>query len=78
MFPPPPQAGPKWDGKQLVIHIEQEQQGKKMNWHEVITDITPKSYTQTIDIGDSPDHMQRWLTMHSKKVSDAGTKSVGR
>ncbi len=67
MFPAPPQPGPKWDGKQLVIHIEQEQQGKKMIWHEVIADISPNSYTQTIDIGESPSQMRRWLTMHAKK-----------
>ena len=75
MFPPPPQAGPKWDGKQLVIHIEQEQQGQKMIWHEVISEITSKSYTQTIDIGDAPDHMRRWLTMHAKRVV---SKSAGQ
>ena len=75
MFPPPPQAGPKWDGKQLVIYIEQEQQGQKMIWHEVITDISPNAYTQFIDIGDAPDHMQRWLTMHAKRVTNAPSKS---
>jgi len=78
MFPPPPQPGPKWDGKQLVIHIEQEQQGQKMIWHEAISEITSKSYTQTIDIGDAPDHMQRWLTMHARRVANVESKNAGR
>lgn len=74
MFPAPPQPGPKWDGKRLVLHMEDEQQGKKMIWHEVFSDITSTSYTQTVDIGESPNQLKRWLTIHAKKVDGMRSK----
>jgi hypothetical protein len=71
MFPAPPQPGPQWDGQQLIIHIEGEQEGKKVVWHEVISDITPESFTQTADIGESGSHLSRWFTIHA--VRKAGS-----
>jgi len=62
MFPPPPQPGPKWDGKQLVIQFEQEQDGKKLIWREAISEIKPQSFTQSVDIGEPGGSLQRWLT----------------
>jgi hypothetical protein len=74
MFPAPPQPGPKWDGKRLVIHIEGEGEDK-LTWQEIISDVTANSFTQTVDIGESGGPMKRWLTMHSTKIADA-TKSL--
>jgi hypothetical protein len=70
MFPPPPQPGPQWDGKQLVIHLEEEQEGKKIVWKEVISDITANSFTQTADIGDSDAHLARWFTIHAVRKTE--------
>ncbi len=37
-----------WDGKQFVIdEMETSKSGKKSVWHEVWSDITPNSFTQT-------------------------------
>ncbi|HUJ30322.1 MAG TPA: hypothetical protein VLY23_03520 [Candidatus Acidoferrum sp.] len=72
MFPPPPQPGPQWDGKKLVIHIESEQDGKKMVWLEILSDITANSFTQTADIGEDGGPLRRWFTTHA--VRQTGTK----
>jgi hypothetical protein len=37
----------QWDGKQLVIDFQFPENGKKMMWHEVWSDFTPTSFTQT-------------------------------
>jgi len=71
MFPPPPQPGPQWDGKKLVLHVETDQGGKKMIFHEVIRDITPTSYTQTGDVGESGAPLKRWFTIHATRVRNA-------
>ncbi|HTS12406.1 MAG TPA: hypothetical protein VMH00_09840 [Candidatus Limnocylindrales bacterium] len=69
MFPPPPQPGPRWDGKTLSIHIVSDQAGKRMVWDEAISDITAASFTQTASIaeGDSPSHL--WFTSHAVRRS---------
>jgi len=73
MFPPPPQPGPKWDGKQLVIQFEQEQDRKKLVWREAVSNIKPESFTQTVDIGE-PDHpLNRWLTIHATRIHAPAT-----
>jgi len=46
MFPPPPQPGPVWDGKKLVLHVESSQGGRRMIFHEEISEIKANSYTQ--------------------------------
>jgi hypothetical protein len=69
MFPPPPQAGPQWDGKRLFIHLESEEQGKKMVWEEAIQDITAKSFIQTVDLGEAGGHLNRWFTTHAERES---------
>jgi hypothetical protein len=76
MFPGPPLPGPKWDGKQLVVDTESEIAGKKFVWHEVISDITPTSFTQTADIGESGGALKRWFTIHATKITDARLPST--
>ena len=39
-----------WDGKQFAINEWETHDGKKTLWHEVWSDITPTSYTQTGDV----------------------------
>jgi hypothetical protein len=70
MFPAAPQAGPKWDGKRLIIHIAGEQVGdSKVDWQEILFDMTPDSFTQTVDIGAPDGPLKRWLTIHSTKMT---------
>lgn len=70
MFPPAPQAGPKWDGKRLVIHIDGEEVGNtKVVWEEILSDIKPRSFVQTVDVAESGGPLKRWLTIHSTKIS---------
>jgi len=71
MFPAPPQPGPQWDGKRLVLHVESEQGSRKMVFHEVISDITPDSYTQSADIGEAGAPLKRWFTIHATRISTA-------
>ncbi|HUL14477.1 MAG TPA: hypothetical protein VLV88_00650 [Terriglobales bacterium] len=71
MFPGPPQPGPRWDGKSLVLHVESDQQGKRMVFHEVISDITPSSFTQTADIGEAGSPLKRWFTIHATRLSQS-------
>jgi len=77
MFPPPPQAGPVWDGKKLVLHVESSQGGRRMIFHEEISDITANSYTQTADIGEPGQPLRRWFTIHATRVSAIASKRGG-
>jgi hypothetical protein len=76
MFPGPPQPGPTWGGKQLVLHVESERDGKRVVFHEVISDITPTSFTQTADIGESGSPLKRWFTIHATKTGEATVRST--
>jgi len=59
----------KWQNNQLVIDTEFERHGKKFAWHEVFSDITPTSFTQTADIGEKGGSLKRWLTIHATRVA---------
>jgi hypothetical protein len=60
----------KWDGKQLVYDTEFPRGDKKFAWHEVFSDITPTSFTQTADIGESGGPLKRWLTIHATRSAE--------
>lgn len=70
MFPPPPQPGPQWDGKRLVLHVESEQNGKKEVFHEVISDITATSFMQTAEVGEAGGPLKRWFTIQATKMPE--------
>ncbi|HXS76142.1 MAG TPA: hypothetical protein VN753_08195 [Terracidiphilus sp.] len=59
----------KWDGKQLTIDMQFPEHGKKMLWHEVWSDITATSFTQTGDVGEVGGALKRAVTIHGTKVS---------
>lgn len=69
-----------WDGKQLVIdEMETSKAGKKSAWHEVWSDITPSSFTQTGEYGPPGGAMQRLFTIHATRVpssSNAETRGL--
>ncbi|HZT71709.1 MAG TPA: DUF1579 family protein [Terriglobia bacterium] len=60
-----------WDGKQLVIDEIETHDGKKTLWHEVWSDITPTSFTQTGDISEPGGPAKRFMTIHGTKDPDA-------
>lgn len=68
MFPPPPQPGPQWDGKTLVLHFESGQGAKKLVFHEVFSDIKANSLTQSATVGEAGAPPKLWLTIHSTRI----------
>lgn len=61
-----------WDGKQFAIEEQETHNGKKSVWHEVWSDMTATSFTQTGE-SEAPDGRRtRFFTIHATRVSDAG------
>jgi hypothetical protein len=58
----------KWDGMRFVIDMEFSTNDKRMMWHEVFTDFTPTSFTQTGDIGEVGGPLKRSITIHATKI----------
>ena len=56
-----------WDGKQLTIDLQFSEHGKKMQWHEVWSDITTTSFTQAGDEGEVGGQLKRAVTIHGAK-----------
>ena len=58
-----------WDGRQFVIdEVETSTSGKKSIWHEVWSDITPKSFVQTGEYGDPGGARKRLFTIHATRL----------
>ena len=65
-----------WDGKQFVIdEMETSKIGKKSVWHEVWSDITSNSFTQTGEYGDPGGPRKRLFTIHATKVANSQIKN---
>ena len=58
-----------WDCKQFEIKEWETHDNKKTLWHEVWSDITPTSYTQTGDVEESGGATIRAFTIHAKRVA---------
>jgi ketosteroid isomerase-like protein len=62
-----------WDGKQFVIdEMETSKTGKKSMWHEVWSEITPTSFTQTGEYGEPGGPRKRLFTIHATRVTTQG------
>jgi len=59
-----------WDGKQFAIDEIETHNGKKTLWHEVWTDITPNSFTQTGDVSEPGGSPKRVMTIHATRAAD--------
>jgi hypothetical protein len=46
-----------------------QKSGKKRLPHEVFTDFTANSFTQTGDIGEAGAALNRWITIHATRVA---------
>jgi hypothetical protein len=67
----------KWDGKEFTIdELETSPDGKKMMWHEVWSDITPTSFTQTGDMGEPGGPFNRFLTIHGTRLAASKESSA--
>jgi hypothetical protein len=65
-----------WDGKQFIIdEMETSKGGKKSIWHEVWSDITPNSFTQTGEYGDPGGPRKRLFTIHATRVASNQIKN---
>ncbi len=62
----------QWDGKQLVLTEQETHNGKKSVWHEVFSEITKTSFTQTGDSTDADGHSTRLLTIHATRIAEGG------
>lgn len=59
----------KWDGKELVIDMTSEKNGKKSVWHETFAEITPTSFTQTGYSGDGSGPLKKVVTIHGVRAA---------
>lgn len=67
-----------WDGKQFVIdEVETSTSGKKSIWHEVWSDITPKSFVQTGEYGDPGGPRKRLFTIRATRLPATQSKNEG-
>jgi hypothetical protein len=57
----------KWKGDQFVLRDEFERNGKKFDFKEVFSEITPTSFTQTLYQGERGKELKRLLTIHATK-----------
>lgn len=66
-----------WDGEKFVIdEIETSKSGEKQIWHEVWSDITSTSFTQTGEYGPPGGARKRLFTIHATKVTGARNTSA--
>jgi hypothetical protein len=61
----------KWEGDQFVLGDQSERNGKKFAFREVVSDITPTSFTQTLYQGEAGGELKRLTTIRATKVTNA-------
>jgi len=57
----------KWEGDQFILRDEFEKNGKKFNFKEVFSEITPASFTQTLYQGEAGKELRKLATIHATK-----------
>lgn len=57
----------QWQGSDFVLGDLFVRDGKKMDYREVISDVTPTTYTQTIYQGEAGSELKRVITIHAVK-----------
>jgi hypothetical protein len=57
----------KWEGDQFVLGDEFEVNGKKFVFKEVLSEITPTSYTQTLYQGEAGKELKKLATIHATR-----------
>ena len=59
----------KWEGKDLVFTGSDMMAGKKLLTRHAFTEITPTTYTYTIDTGSAPNQLKRSMTIKYTKIN---------
>jgi hypothetical protein len=67
----------KWQGNEFVLSDEWESMGKKITFKEILSEITPTSFTQTLYQGEAGGELKRLVTIHATKVAEASMKPMG-
>ena len=57
----------KWEGDQFVLRDEFQRNGKRFDFKEVFSEITPTSFTQTLYQGEAGRDLKCVLTIHATK-----------
>jgi hypothetical protein len=58
-----------WDGKQLIIdEIQTSSTGKKSQWHETYSNITPTSFLQVGESGETGGPFKKVVTLHGTRI----------
>jgi hypothetical protein len=60
----------KWEGDQFVLGDEFERNGKKFIFKEVLSEITPTSFTQTLYQGEVGKELKRLSTIYATKLAE--------
>jgi len=60
----------EWQGAEFVIGDEYELDGKKIEYREVFSNLTPTSFVQTIYEGEAGGALKRVLTIQAMKARD--------
>ena len=61
-----------WDGQQFTIDEWETHGGKRTQWHEVWSDITAASFTQTGEVRQSDGSSAKFMSMRATKVAESG------
>ena len=68
-----PSDGLRWVADQLVYLDERETNRKKIVFKEVYSEITPSSFTQAVDVGESGGELKPFAPIRATKVTRAPT-----
>jgi hypothetical protein len=60
-----------WEDGELVLGDEWEAMGKKFTVKEVFSEISPRSFTQTLYLGESGGELKRIMLIKATKVPHA-------
>jgi hypothetical protein len=60
----------KWEGGDFVLGDESTKDGKKFIFKEVVSDITPNSFTQTLSSGEAGKEMKLLVTIHAVRATE--------
>ena len=65
----------KWQGGEFILGNEFERNGQKFTFKEVISDIAPDSFTQTLYQGVAGGELKRLMTIRATKVKTVKERS---
>ena len=65
----------KWQGSEFVLGDEFERNGKRFMFREVVSEITPNSFTQTLYQGAADGELKLLMTIRATKVTTAKERS---